>query len=33
MQKQVRDFIDTNPTEKESDEKILKLNNIIKEGK
>ena len=33
MQKQVRGFIDTNPTEKESDEKILKLNNIIKEGK
>jgi len=30
MQRQVRDFIDTNPTKKEADEKILKLNNMIR---
>ena len=30
MQRQVRDFIDTNPTKEEADEKILKLNNMIR---
>ena len=33
MQKQVREFIDSNPTKEEADEKILKLNTMIKEGK
>ena len=33
MQKQVREFINSNPTKEEADAKILKLNTIIKEGK
>jgi hypothetical protein len=33
MQKQVKEFINSNPTTEEADAKILKLNTIIKEGK
>ena len=33
MQKQVREFIDSNPTKEKADDKILKLNTMIKESK
>ena len=33
MQKQVREFINSNPTQNEADDKILKLNTMIKESK
>ena len=33
MQRQVREFIDSNPTKEKADDKILKLNTMIKESK